>query len=64
MQAGMLHIYQLAINEIGLVKGISLSIKEDFSWTLSYRSQPVNPEQCSLLEDMPSLVNSGLCISL
>ena len=48
MQAGMVHIYQLAINdlainEIGLVIGISLSIKEDFSWILSYCSQPVNP---------------------
>ena len=64
MKAGMLHIYQLAITKIGLVIGVSLSIKEDFSWTLSCRSQPVNPEQCSLLEDTPSLLNSGLCISL
>ena len=43
MQGGMLHIYQLAINEVGLVIGISLSIEEDFSWILSYCSQPVNP---------------------
>ena len=64
MKAGMLHIYQLAITKIGLVIGVSLSIKEDFSWTLSCRNQPVNPEQCSLLEDTPSLLNSGLCISL
>ena len=48
MKAGMFHIYQLAITEIGLVIGVSLSIKEDFSWTLNCRSQPVNPEQCSV----------------
>ena len=64
MQAGMLHIYQLATNEIGLVIGVSLSIKEDFSWILSCRSQPVSPEHCSLLEDTPSLLNSGLWILL
>ena len=63
VQAAMLHIYQLAITEVGLMIGISLSINDDFTWTLSCRSHPVNPEHCSLLGDMPSLLNSGLCIS-
>ena len=59
LQAGSLYIYQLTTTEIGIVTELSLTIRDNFSWLLSCHNHQVHAQQCSLLENTPSLLNSG-----
>jgi len=57
-------IYQVVYNQIGPVIGLSLSSMKDFSWILRYRGYFVLVDQCSLLQDIPSVLNSGMLIDV
>lgn len=59
MHQGTLSLYQTVSTETGLVIGLSLMIKADFSWTVSYRNQLVPLEHCLLLQSAPTSINSG-----
>ena len=39
---------------------LSVVIKENFSWFVSYRNQLISPEDTDVLKSMPSDVNSGM----
>ena len=39
---------------------LSVVIKENFSWFVSYRKQSISPEDTDVLKSMPSDVNSGM----
>jgi len=57
-------MYQVVNIQIGPVIGLSLSIMEDFSWILRYRGHIVPADQCSLLQNTPSILNSGMLINV
>ena len=59
IQEEYLSIYQCTPTEVGPVIGLSVTIKEDFTWILSYRHQLVPREHCGLLENVPISINSG-----
>lgn len=52
-------IYRLGTFEHGCEVLTSLTIKANFSWTLSYKKQIVNPENSSVIKDTPQFLNSG-----
>ena len=60
IKEGTLILYQMISNEFGPLVGLSLTIKTNFSWTVSYRGQIVPLEHCMLLQNTPSSINSGI----
>jgi len=60
MHPGTISLYQVINVQIGPVIGLSLSIMEDFSWVLRYHGHIVPADKCSLLQNTPSLLNSGI----
>lgn len=58
-QKESLSIYQCIATETGSVISFSLTINQDFTWTLSYRNQVVPQDHCALLESTPISINSG-----
>lgn len=52
IQKQSLSIYQCIAVETGPVIALALTIKEDFTWMLSYRTQVVPREYCELLESI------------
>ena len=55
---------ELRIFQLGYLKSStevlrSLTIREDFSWVVSYKKEAVNPSHCDLLKDVPSSLNSS-----
>ena len=42
---------------------LSLTVHEDFSWTLCYQRQCIHQEFCCLLKDLPSEINTGKLLS-
>jgi len=60
MHPGTISIFQVINSQIGPVIGLSLSIMEDFSWILRYRGHVVPADRCSLLQNTPSLLCSGM----
>ena len=59
MQNTELVFYQLCLLGGGPEINRSITVKEDFSWSVCYRRQLVNPEYCTILKDIPTRVNSG-----
>jgi len=59
VQQERLSIYQLITPETGPVFGLSLVIEPDYLWTISYRNEIVSIEHCSILQKMPSLIDTG-----
>ena len=59
IQKQSLSIYQCNAIETGPVIGFALTIKEDFTWMLSYRTQVVPQDHCGLLESIPISIDSG-----
>jgi len=54
-----IHIYKLGCSEFGYEVLPSLTVRKNFSWILSYKKQIVKSENCNLIRDTPSLLNSG-----
>ena len=59
LQQERLNIYRLITPETGPVVGSSLVIKPDYSWAVSYRNDVVSIEHCSMLQKIPSLIDTG-----
>lgn len=59
VQKESLSFYQLITTETGPVVGLSLVIKSDYSWAVSYRNHVVSVEHCAMLQKIPSLINLG-----
>ena len=59
IHGGNLTLYQLSTKENGPIIGLSLMIKEDYSWIVSYRNEVVSTECCVLLQNTPAFIDSG-----
>jgi len=64
IHGGNLTLYQLASTEIGPVVGLSLVVKADYSWVVSYRNEMVSPVNCVLLQSTPTFIDSGKILLL
>lgn len=60
MQGGLLSLYQLVPTELRPVVGLSLVIREDFTWSVSHRDILVPVQHCTILQDIPSMLDSGM----
>ena len=56
---GEVSFCQLSLSSKGLEVTFSLTIKQDFSWVLTYRGDFVEPTICKVLQALPSCANSG-----
>jgi len=59
-----LTLYKLASTETGPVVGLSLMVKADYSWVVSYRNEMVSPVNCVLLQSTPTFIGSGKILLL
>ena len=57
---GVLSMYQLLPTEIRPFVGLSVAIKEDFTWTVNYHDLLVPLEHCIMLHDLPAKLDSGM----
>ena len=57
---GQLSIFQVQSFEHGPEVMLSVMIKENFSWAVSYHKQLINPECSNILKSIPSELNSGM----
>ena len=64
MEKETLCFHQLITSEAGRVVGLSLVIKSDYSWAVSYRNEIVSVEHCTMLKKIPLHINSGKLIFL
>ena len=62
MQNEGLLFYQLCSLGDGPGIGKSITVREDFTWSVNYRRQLVNPEYCRILQSVSPKVNSGTFI--
>jgi len=53
-------IYKVDLFDYGPEIMLSVTIKENFSWLVSFRKQHVNRESSSILRNMPSEMDSGM----
>ena len=60
IQSEELRIFQLGYLKSSTEVLKSLTIREDFSWVVSYKGETVNPLHCDLLKNIPLLLNSGI----
>jgi len=60
IQSKELRIFQLGYLKSSTEVLKSLTIREDFSWVVSYKGETINPLHCDLLKNIPSLLNSGI----
>ena len=60
MQNSELIFYQLHSFNCGPEISRSITVKENFSWSVYYRRQPVNPEYCIILKNVPPMIKSGI----
>ena len=60
IQNDELRIFQLGYLKSNTEVLKSLSIREDFSWAVSYKREVVNPSYCDQLKDIPTSLNSGI----
>ena len=63
IQGRTLVIYKLAFFKTGPEVTLSITVKEDFTWTVSYRRHVINREFCTLLSGLPSETNTGMIIT-
>ena len=62
MQNEELLFYQLCSLGGGQDISRSITVEENFSWSVHYRRQLVNPEYCRILKSVSPRVNSGTLI--
>ena len=62
MQNEELLFYQLCSLGGGPDISRSITVKENFSWSVHYRRQLLNPEYCRILKSISPRVNSGTLI--
>lgn len=55
----VLTAYRLEIRNTGPEITLSLTIAEDFTWSMSYRRAKVKTKVCTLLKDVPFKINTG-----
>ena len=60
MQNDELLFYQLCSLSGGPGISRSITVKHNFSWSVHYRRQLVNPEWCRILNSISPTVNSGI----
>lgn len=60
LMEGTLVIYKVEVFQTGPEFVLSLTIHEDFSWTLCYQKQYVDRQFFCLLSDIPSGINTGI----
>ena len=59
MQNSDLMFYQVHSFDRGPEISRSITVKEDFSWSVYYRRQLVSPEHCIILKKAPPTMKSG-----
>ena len=63
-EASKITVCKLCSTDKGLAVTLSLTVKDDFSWDLSYKGDSV-PQSCQYLQGLPFLVDSGInCFTL
>ena len=50
------------VEAYGTESETSLTISEDFTWSMLYRGQKVSTEFCRLLKDVPLEINTGILL--
>lgn len=55
---GEISVCQLGNSDKGLQVTLSVTIKEDFSWILTYRGESVEPKFCTFIQDLSLSTNS------
>ena len=56
----VLCLYKLSTCAAGIEVSFCFTIKNDFSWQLSYRGQLIESSRCPLLHDFPKIANTGI----
>lgn len=56
---GEISVCQLGNSDKGLQVTLSVTIKEDFSWILTYRGESVEPKFCTFIQGLSLSTNSG-----
>ena len=63
LKEGTLIVFKLEVFKTGPEICLSLTVYKDFSWILTYRTQCIEQEFCSLLKDFPAEINTGMLLN-